>query len=188
MSFRIVRASILAEKTSEFHEARILLLLDHITKRKPDGIDGITKLAKLDFLLRYPVFLQRVLDKTKKKPSVVDIKEYELHTVESKMIRFRYGPWDHRYRSWIGLLVAKGLANTFLKGRTVFVTITDKGKELAEQFRTLPEFDDTNTRSSIISQFVGSMSGSKLKRLVYEVVPELSNMSWGDHIEHEPKI
>lgn len=35
------------------------------------------------------------------------------------MIRFRYGPWDDRYRRWIGILVAKGLAETSLKGHTV---------------------------------------------------------------------
>lgn len=35
--------------------------------------------------------------------------EFEAETVESKMVRFRYGPWDARYRSWIGVLTAKGV-------------------------------------------------------------------------------
>ncbi len=51
------------DATPELHTARLLVLLS--TFAGDDGSDtmeGLTKLAKLDFLLRYPVMLERALD------------------------------------------------------------------------------------------------------------------------------
>jgi hypothetical protein len=98
------------------------------------------------------------------------------------MIRFRYGPWDKRYRRWIGLLMSKGLADTFVSGRTVHVRITDKGRAVAESLAARPEFADFDARSNQISQAVGSTPGTRLKDLIYEVVPELTGMNWGEEI------
>lgn len=134
MSLRIIDAAIETEQSDQLHEARLLLLLRHAANRGEGTIEGITKLAKIDFLLRYPLYFQRLVDrlnKDRKKLLVVPLQPYEADTVESKMIRFRYGPWDPRYRRWIGILVAKGLADTYLKGKTVHVKLTESGLTLA---------------------------------------------------------
>ena len=186
MSLRIARAAIAAENADQLHEARLLLLLHHATEKGDGSIDGITKLAKLDFLLRYPKVLQRLLDKLnadRKKKIALPIASYEQDTVESKMIRFRYGPWDPRYRRWIGVLVAKGLADTYLQGRTVHVKLTDRGQHTAIQLSDNEDMKDLDLRARVLSTSVGSKSGQWLKDTIYEIVPELTGMPWGKEIE-----
>ena len=48
-------------RDANYHQARILLLIDAFAGRT-GSMDGLTKLAKLDFLLRYPAFLERLAD------------------------------------------------------------------------------------------------------------------------------
>lgn len=186
MSLRIIDAAIEAEQSDKLHEARLMLLLRHAANRGNGTVEGITKLAKLDFLLRYPRYFQRLADRLnrdRKRKIRVPLQDYESDTVESKMIRFRYGPWDPRYRRWIGLLVAKGLADTYLQGRTIHVKLTASGIGLANQLATSKEFQDLDVRTQLIAKTVGSKSGSWLKDIVYEVVPELTGMQWGKDIE-----
>lgn len=182
MSFRVIKAAADAERTDAFHEARLLLLLNRASERGDGVVDGITKLAKLDFLLRYPVYLERLLQATRRRPPDVEMLPFERDTVESKMIRFRYGPWDHRYRRWIGLLVAKGLADTFVRGRTVCVRLTERGKQVAAQVAQIEQFADLDRRSTVVASTAGRMTGTRLKDLIYRVVPELTGMSWGEEI------
>jgi hypothetical protein len=49
-------------------EARLLLLIDAFSDQPP-GLEGRTKLAKLDFLLRYPAFFRRAV--ARRAPAVV---------------------------------------------------------------------------------------------------------------------
>lgn len=183
MSLRIVESAVAAEQTDELHEARLLLLLRQQSQRGDGTVNGITKLAKMDFLLRYPLFFERVMGTRYKRRRPVVMEPYERDTVESRMIRFRYGPWDRRYRRWIGLLVAKGLADSFLRGRTVHVRLTDRGHRAADAIARHPDFAVLDARTEQVSKIVGSMSGTSLKDLIYHVVPELIGMSWGDEIQ-----
>ncbi len=183
MSLRIIKSAITAEQTDDAHLARLLLLLYQRSDKKCDAVNGITKLAKMDFLLRYPKYLQRVVDNKFKRPFEVVRQSYEEDTVESRMIRFRYGPWDHRYRRWIGLLLAKGMVATYVEGRTVYVKLTNKGKLIAKRFSESDDFKDLSLRSSQVERAVGAMSGTALKDKIYEVVPELSGMVWGQEID-----
>ena len=184
MSFRIVRTAIAAERDSTLHEARLLLLLSGCSHRGDGAIEGFTKLAKLDFFLRYPVFLERVIKKLRRRPLAVPMQPHEQDTVESKMIRFRYGPWDPRYRSWIGILAAKGLVMARPEGRSsVHLTLTEQGRTVAETLARSPEFDDLAARAGLIGQVLGRETGNRLKQLVYETVPEIGGMTWGEQID-----
>lgn len=186
MSLRIIDAAIETEQADQLHEARLLLLLSHATNGGKTSVDGITKLAKIDFLLRYPLYFQRLVDRLnieRKRKIVVPINDFETDTVESKMIRFRYGPWDPRYRRWIGILVAKGLADTYLQGKTVHVKLTPKGAEIASSLAQADDFRDMATRSELVAKTVASRSGSWLKETIYEAVPELTGMDWGEEIK-----
>lgn len=182
MSLRIVESAAAAEHADELHEARLLLLLGQQADKGDGTLNGITKLAKMDFLLRYPAYFERVLRKRFKRPPTVVMHAYERDTVESRMIRFRYGPWDRRYRRWIGILVAKGLADSFVSGRTVHVRLTDRGRGVANMLGAQREFADLRLRTEQVSKAVGAMSGSALKDLIYDVVPELMGMNWGEEI------
>lgn len=184
MSFRIVRTAIAAERESTLHEARLLLLLAGCALRGDGAIEGFTKLAKLDFFLRYPVFLERVTRKLRRRPPAVPMQLHERDTVESKMIRFRYGPWDPRYRSWIGILTAKGLVIARPEGRSsVHLTLTDQGRAVAARLAQLPDFADLAARAEVVGTVLGRETGNRLKELVYETVPEIGGMTWGDQIE-----
>lgn len=183
VSLRIVESAVAAEQADALHEARLLLLLRQQADKADGTVNGITKLAKMDFLLRYPLYFERVLrSRYRRRPPVVVMHDYERDTVESRMIRFRYGPWDRRYRRWIGLLVARGLADTFVSGRTVHVGLTDRGRKVADTIAQQEEFAALDARTEQVSKAVGAMSGSALKELIYQVVPELTGMNWGEEI------
>ena len=55
------------EDNDDLHLARLLILLGTFVGQNQTGsVEGLTKLAKLDFLLRYPVYLERALEARKK--------------------------------------------------------------------------------------------------------------------------
>lgn len=182
MSFNIVRAVARAENNDEVHLGRLLLLLLAFGNRRVGAIEGLTKLAKLDFLLRYPNCLERALDADDKDKSIANVQDYERTTIESKMIRFKYGPWDSRYRRWLSLLESRGLVNVHARGRTVYIEITEFGRQVARQFSDDKEYHDLSVRSHIVVKAFGSMTASKIKDFVYEVFPELESLRWGDDI------
>src|SRR5258708_2741806 len=130
MSLKILRAVSAAERSDDLHAGRLLILLRTASgKKRTKPIEGIMKLAKMDFLLRYPNCLERVVRDTGGDVDAANVQPFERNTIESKMIRFRFGPWDGRYRRWIGILVAKGLAPTYVKGKSVHISLSTRGPE-----------------------------------------------------------
>jgi hypothetical protein len=183
MSLKVIHLAAEIENADDFHVARLLLLLKAGAGRSNKPVQGIMKLAKMDFLLRYPNCLVRVLRALGKQQATESIPEEERNTIEARMIRFRFGPWDKRYRRWIGLLVSRGLAHAYLDGRTVNVKLTEGGKEVANHLATLNEFEPLALRSRLIASAVGSFSATRLKEFIYEVFPEIVHMRWGKDIE-----
>ena len=183
MSLKVIHLAAHVERSDEFHISRLLLLLKAAGGRNNKPVPGIMKLAKLDFLLRYPNCLVRTLQALGKDATAQSISDAERNTIEARMIRFRYGPWDDRYRRWIGLLIAKGLAHAYLEGRTVNVKLTDSGNEIAERLATMSEFETLALRSQLIAKSVGGYSATRLKDFIYKVFPEIVGMRWGEEIE-----
>ncbi len=182
MSFKLIRAVARTENNDDIHLGRILLLLLVANDKGSKAIDGITKLAKLDFLLRYPNCLERALVAEKKDRELADVKDYERSTIESKMIRFKYGPWDFRYRRWLNLLSSRGLATIEIQKKTVVINITEKGQRIAEQFTEDASYREIYLRSQLVINTFGQMTSSGIKNFVYQVFPELETMRWGEDI------
>lgn len=182
MALELVQAAARTELDDHLHMARLLMLLDAHSGRSNKPIEGVTKLAKLDFLLRYPNCLERALVAKEQSTEAANIQEFERTTIESKMVRFRYGPWDHRYRKWIALLVAKGLLRAGVEGRTVKLWITESGHSAARMLGESSELDDLSERAKLVAKTFGTMSGSALKDFVYAIFPEITTMRWGDPI------
>jgi hypothetical protein len=188
MSLRLVKAAADSENGDDLHLARLLLLLGSadagkktpITKAR--AVEGITKLAKMDFLLRYPTCLERALAVLDKSPEDVAVQDRERTSIETKMIRFRYGPWDARYRRWLGLLSSRGLVRLAVEGNTVVIGLTNAGRALAGSIKSNPLFAELARRSDITVKAVGSMSATRLKNFVYEAIPEITDMKWGEEI------
>jgi hypothetical protein len=77
------------EENEPLHLARLLLLLRAFIKDEQSAIEGITKLAKLDFLLRYPTYFEAALVARGVKPRKVALPEFERNTIEASMVRYK---------------------------------------------------------------------------------------------------
>lgn len=170
------------EKDEHIHLGRLLILIYVFSGDKHAGeIEGLTKLAKLDFLLRYPTYLERALKHNKKKMSKSPPKEYEKTSVESKMVRFRYGPWDFRYRRFINTLVGMGLLYLRKAGRSYYLGITELGIKTTQDLKQSDDLKDIFERSKLIkSNF--DYSGTNLMKFIYKTFPEIGSLQYGKEI------
>jgi hypothetical protein len=170
------------ETEDDIHLARLLILLGCFGGRKGVGtIEGLTKLAKLDFLLRYPVYLERALRAKGAPADRVEVQDYERRSVESTMVRFRYGPWDSRYRRFVNLLVAKGLAEVNIRGKAFEISLTSQGIQIANDLSNQEAFTDTSRRSKLLKRYF-DQKGTTLMRFIYKAFPEIGTLRWGEDI------
>jgi len=170
------------ERQTELHEARILILLNAFAgENGTETIDGLTKLAKLDFLLRYPVYLERALESKQRSLRGLNIQDHERASIESKMVRFRYGPWDHRYNTFLNNLSARGLAHVLVEGRSVVIGVTPIGRDLAQELKQQELFSDTENRAQILHRHF-NLRGTNLKNFIYGEFPEIVNLKLGEEI------
>ena len=154
-----------ADQITEFHAARIVLLL-HLCGVK-NRIVGLTKLAKLDFFVRYPEFFQRAarhLEKQTVRPAV--------DTVESSMVRHHYGPWDARYYQILAFLEGRELIAVERNDKTFIFSLTETGFGLAKRLTGEPAYQDLCTHMKAVKKLLGTKSGDVLKNLVYELFDE----------------
>lgn len=171
------------EENDDLHEGRLLVLLGIFAGRKgTQTVNGLTKLAKLDFLLRYPVFLERALTALNIEPSKAKVADHERKSVESSMVRYRYGPWDFRYRRFINLLVAKGLVTVKVHGRTIHIGLTDSGLEVSKQLLQNDAYSDLVNRSQLLKTYF-NWSPTRLMKFIYETFPEIKTLRFGEEIE-----
>ncbi|HEY0465205.1 MAG TPA: hypothetical protein VGC79_13390 [Polyangiaceae bacterium] len=158
------------------HEGRLLVLIEKFTSG-PDaeGVRGMTKLAKLDFLLRYPTYLERALQARKRSILAVKVRDFERLSVEARMVRYRFGPWDHRYPEILRRLSARGLISIAKEGRTVVVKTTATGTALAEQLAVTEPFADISSRSSALRTHF-NLAATTLMKFIYETFPEVISL------------
>lgn len=165
---------------NEAHLARLLILINILTDKGNKPIKGITKLVKLDFLLRYPNFLKRALTKI---TTQIDYESsiFEYENIESYMIRFLYGPWDDKYRSYLNVLYAKNLIIIYKEKNATNINITDDGVNLSNKLIEIDTFSLLVYRSKLIKKYFDK-SGTWLKRFIYKHFPEIKNMEYGEVI------
>lgn len=170
----LVRTLADLDESPELHAARLLILLSAFAE---DGksIEGLTKLAKLDFLLRYPVMLERALEAKGRSTREAQVEDYERYSVESQMVRYRFGPWDHRYREFLNILVAKGLASISIEGRMVVITATKQGQDRAKQLTATHTFEHYTRRAKLLKRHF-DMTATNLMRFIYDTFPEIISL------------
>lgn len=172
---------LLADDILELHAARLILLIAICgTRKKGTGtvrLDGLTKLAKLDFLTRYPDFYDKLADYMG-----VDSKA-PLRGVESSMVRFHYGPWDDRYYHILGYLEARRLLIVDKDGLTFRFGLTSNGVQIASQISNNDAFSDLTAHIKQVRALVGKFTGTKLKETIYEVFgKEVADRKLGESI------
>lgn len=170
------------EKDEHIHLGRLLILVWVFSGEDNKGeIEGLTKLAKLDFLLRYPTYLERALIQLKKNMQKAIPKDYERYSVEAKMVRFKYGPWDFRYRRFINTLIGMDFLYIRKWGRSYYIGITIEGIKIVEALQNQLELRDFVDRSKLIKTNFNK-SGSTLMKFIYSTFPEISNLQYGTEI------
>jgi len=165
-------------------EGRVLLLIDAFsgTKDKPRLLEGRLKLAKLDFLVRYPKYLIRVLRDRKVSERVIASIREEPAPLQDRMIRYRYGPWDPSYFAVLGSLIGRGLVEPIPFRNGIGYRLTDPGRELATALVDDDTWNPVHERA-VISRRHLDLSGTKLKDLLYEAIPEMTNADWHAEVD-----
>ena len=164
------------DRRLDLHISRLLVLM--LAFSEDDGvgaIEGLTKLAKLDFLLRYPAMLERALKVKGRSTRELIVEEHERHSVESAMVRYRFGPWDHRYREFLNVLVAKGLATLSVEGRKVIISLTEEGKNLAKRLAKSTNFEQYARRARLLKRHF-DLTATNLMRFIYDTFPEILSL------------
>ena len=161
-------------------EARILLLINAFTT-STKSLEGRTKLAKLDFFLRYPSFMKRALDIRSISNQVMEVSDEEQHNIEGRMIRYRYGPWDPSYYAILGKLIGKGLIETVPNQRGLSYRTTERGKQISKAIAKEDSWTETNVRVKLLKKNF-DLKGNALKDFIYQNFPEVTSASWGQKI------
>lgn len=162
-----------------YHQARVLLLVQAVAAEPGHNrkLDGLTKLAKLDFLVRYPALAGVVLNDLDDTDPRMHVGDRELSApteVEDPMTRYKYGPWDDRYYPVIGALVSRGLLR-YVKGRrgSVALTVTRSGRQLAEALSEDELWREIADRCEAVAAASVGLTGNALKELIYDRLDNL---------------
>lgn len=166
-------------------EARLLLLIDGFSRKRggePRSLEGRVKLAKLDFLLRYPKHLVRVLNSVGVRLPDSDLLAQDEAPLDSRMMRYRYGPWDPSYYAVLGSLIGRGLVEVEPLPRTsgLGYSTTAVGESLASELRKDESFTVINERVKILRRYLDK-TGSTLKEYLYKL-PEVADSTWHEEI------
>jgi len=174
-----------------YHCARLLILIRFCGRPQKSqagvlpGIEGRTLLAKLDFFLRYPAYLKKACGICGFPATSEDLgvsMVLEAGTVESRMVRYLYGPWDHVYYPALGYLIGKGLIEIEPHRRNEVFRITAEGMRAADQLAALPAYEDLAKRARTLYSLFKTSSGTSLKNFIYENFPEVVNRNIGSTI------
>ncbi len=97
------------------------------------------------------------------------------------MIRFKYGPWDPRYRRFLNIMASKNLIKIEKPKRTIYIGLTEKGAEISNILYEDENYLDYIRRSRIIKKYF-DIRGTDLKNLIYQTFPEIIEMAYGEMI------
>ena len=164
-------------------EARVLLLITAFSgiRSRPRALEGRVKLAKLDFLLRYPKYLERILRHREVDENTIASIESEESPLQDRMIRYRYGPWDPSYYAVLGSLIGRGLVEAVPVPRGIGYRTTNMGRDVTESILSDGTWDEMNKRAKLAKRHL-DLAGTTLKRLLYETVPEMTDAEWQEKL------
>lgn len=175
------RASFRASREAE---ARVLLLIDGFSRKTtgPRTLEGRVKLAKLDFLLRYPRHLATVLAGRGLRDADRQTLNRQDSPLESRMMRYRYGPWDPSYFAVLGSLVGRGLIEVVPAEGTnaLGYRTTEPGAALADHFKEDGAFEDVVGRITLLRRHL-DLTGESLKKMLYDL-PEVADATWNEEL------
>lgn len=162
-----------------YHQGRVLLLVRAVAEEPGNAgkLDGLTKLAKLDFLVRYPALAPVVLDELSETDPDLHLDYADLSeptVVSDPMTRYKYGPWDDKYYPVIGALVSRGLLK-YARGRqgSVAFVPTKSGRALADDLAADSPWQGIDDQCRAVARASAGLTGNALKLRIYERLAEL---------------
>ncbi|MGW9349518.1 hypothetical protein [Nocardiopsis flavescens] len=168
-----------------YHELRVLLLI-HCVSEEPGGpsyVDGLGQLAKLDFLVRYPLLAGQVLDDLAPTDPRLHREEPDVRAVEAPMHRHRYGPWDERYYTVVGALLGRALLLTGTEGRArMTLRPSAHGSEVARSAADTSEWAAVADRCRAVAEAARGMSGNRIAGLIQDRLSLNEEHDFGDLI------
>lgn len=156
---------LISDEITELHAARLLLLCFYCGSDKK--IYGLTKLAKLDFFVRYPICFIKAANHLKQKVLSVVVEQ-----IDSLMVRYHYGPWDKRYYQILAFLESRELISVQKKDNAYIFGLTEIGKKKAILLSKSASFKELVAQMKEVKKLLGKKSGNQLKNLVYEIFDE----------------
>lgn len=162
-------------------KARVLFLISAFSA-KPDaeGIVGWAKLFRLDFLVRYPDVMISVLKNRKisqRRLSAVDISG----DIESRMIMYRWGPWDPMHYQYTASLYAGGLIDATREHRGMVFNATSLGNEITQSLARHDDWYVLNHRAQLARDYL-DLSARRLTELIIEANPNVAQVKMREEI------
>ncbi len=112
-------------------------------------------------------------------PSIdVSALEIEAPSFESRMIRYRYGPWDPAYFTHIGRLLARGLVRPVPQPQTVGLGTTEQGRSVAESLAADPDWAAIATRADLLRRHF-NLTANNLGKFIRKTFPEIDETAYG---------
>jgi hypothetical protein len=163
--------------------ARLLLLIDAFSRSRNSArsLEGRIKLAKLDFLLRYPAYAARLLTRVHATDEEISDFTHEANPLEQRMVRYRYGPWDPAYYALLGSLIGRGLVEVVPFASGLGYRTTERGRQLAADLAEDDSHAPVKQQAALLRRRLDK-SGTTLKNWIYEEVPEVSEAQWHTHL------
>ncbi len=149
------------------HVGRLLLLIEALSSDER-YVRAMSTVARHDFLLRHPTVLEQVLHSLG-----VDMPPYaaprpaERLAIESRMVRYKFGFWDHRYYSLVGRLVALGLVEVLRAKAPIELRISSQGRSAASALDG-HSWELTRARCWLLKQHLHT-TGNQLGRHIQRV-------------------
>jgi len=126
------------------------------------------------------MFLRRAL-RIQNAPESVINRIPESLDIETKMVRYRYGPWDPAYYAILGRLIGKALIEPIPYSHGVGYRATSLGLSVAEKLCAVSEWQRVRENAiALLRRF--DLTGTNLTAFIYEHFPEISGAKWGDAI------
>lgn len=162
-----------------YHQARVLLLVNAVAAETGHSrkLDGLTKLAKLDFLVRYPALAGAILDGLTDDDHRMHLTNDDVAApteAQDPMTRYKYGPWDDRYYPVVGALVSRGLLK-YVRARkgSIALAPTPAGKKFCQALISDPLWHEMADRCGAIAEASAGLTGNALKERIYDRLESL---------------
>jgi hypothetical protein len=102
--------------------------------------------------------------------------------MDSRMIRYRYGPWDPSYYAVLGSLIGRGLvqAGPLSSSSGFGYRTSEAGARLAGDLLSDESFSNLDARLRLARRYLDK-SGNTLKGYLYEI-PEIADARWEEDL------